>query len=468
MNKLIGVIGAGASGLNAAHHITAKGMVPIVWEQSNKVGGTWVYTPSTGKNEYGLPIHSSMYENLRTNIPKEIMAFPDFPFKEEEDSFVMHTSVLQYLQDYANHFNIYPDIKFKSHVEKVIPVIKEDGPPAWNVSVKDLDTQECTTTVCDAIFVCIGQFSVPKTPQIPGIENYKGGQLHSHDYRTPYCYKDLCVVILGAAASGLDISLEIASVAKEVILSHNYPVPIPSELPPNLKQVRGVVEATEKGFIMADGEKYNADAIVYCTGYEYTFPFLDESCGITVKNNQVMPLYKHIINSTHPSMGFIGIPFQVCPFPTFDIQVQYFLSVITGKVQLPSSPDMLAWLEKDLQVRQKNGWERRHYHCLRVDQWEYCKDLAKEAGAPQPSPVLKYIFELLWDRRLLALTEYKKLNYKIHSTEVEEILEGKRVNTTLDMMSLKVWAVSKLLWNNFPQVFSAVYKTVIFKLRKFM
>ena len=29
-------------------------------------------------------IHSSMYKNLRTNLPKEVMAFPDFPFDDSE------------------------------------------------------------------------------------------------------------------------------------------------------------------------------------------------------------------------------------------------------------------------------------------------------------------------------------------------------------------------------------------------
>ncbi|XP_076056876.1 uncharacterized protein LOC143034552 isoform X2 [Oratosquilla oratoria] len=420
MNKVIGVIGAGAGGLNAAHHIAAKGMVPIVWEQSSKVGGTWVYTPSTGKDEYGLPIHSSMYENLRTNLPKEIMAFPDFPFKDEESSFVKHTSVLQYLQDYANHFNIYPYIKFKSHVEKVIPVIKEDGPPAWKVSVKDLNTQECTTTVCDAIFVCNGHYSVPKTPPIPGIENYKGGQLHSHDYRSPDCYKDLCVVILGASASGLDISLEIASVAKEVILSHNHPAPIPSELPPNLKQMRGVVEATEKGFIMADGQKYNADAIVYCTGYEYTFPFLDESCGITVKKNQVMPLYKHLINTVHPSMAFIGIPFQICPFPMFDIQVSVFCKVICDEIQLPSRDEMEADTKEELENKLDRGILPRHFHKMGEQQWIYNKELSEIANLRGLTPAVENLYLEIHRYRRKNLMTYKSSSFRITGFETFE------------------------------------------------
>lgn len=41
---------------------------------------------------------------------------------------------------------------------------------------------------------------------------------------------------------------------------------VPSELPSNVRQVRGVVAATENGFIFGDGTSAEADVILYCTG----------------------------------------------------------------------------------------------------------------------------------------------------------------------------------------------------------
>ena len=65
-----------------------KGSNFAIWQpcdQSPVLGGTWVYTDEVGKDSrHGLPIHSSMYKNLRTNLPKEVMAFPDFPFDDAE------------------------------------------------------------------------------------------------------------------------------------------------------------------------------------------------------------------------------------------------------------------------------------------------------------------------------------------------------------------------------------------------
>ena len=63
----VAVIGAGAAGLCAVRHLAHKPSVFSVtaFEQSNSVGGTWVYTEKIGTDCNGLPIHSSMYKNLR-------------------------------------------------------------------------------------------------------------------------------------------------------------------------------------------------------------------------------------------------------------------------------------------------------------------------------------------------------------------------------------------------------------------
>ena len=63
-------------------------------------------------------------------------------------------------------------------------------------------------------------YSVPRVPSIKDIEAFKGIKVHSHDYRDPSLYKDKTVVVLGAAASGLDICLEVSTVAKKVRLLH--------------------------------------------------------------------------------------------------------------------------------------------------------------------------------------------------------------------------------------------------------
>jgi cation diffusion facilitator CzcD-associated flavoprotein CzcO len=61
------VIGAGAAGLAALRHLTAQPhkFRATAYEQTDSVGGTWVYTDSVDKDSHGLPIHSSVYKYMK-------------------------------------------------------------------------------------------------------------------------------------------------------------------------------------------------------------------------------------------------------------------------------------------------------------------------------------------------------------------------------------------------------------------
>lgn len=64
--KKVCVVGAGAAGLCAAKHLAGNSNFEAkVYEQTKDIGGTWVYKEATGLDENGLPIHSSMYRDLR-------------------------------------------------------------------------------------------------------------------------------------------------------------------------------------------------------------------------------------------------------------------------------------------------------------------------------------------------------------------------------------------------------------------
>ena len=58
--------------------------------------------------------------------------------------------------------------------------------------------------------------------EIPGIEKFKGRQIHSHIYRSPEDFQGERVVLLGGGVSGIDISLEVSRNAKEVSVDFNW------------------------------------------------------------------------------------------------------------------------------------------------------------------------------------------------------------------------------------------------------
>ena len=65
--------------------------------------------------------------------------------------------------------------------------------------------------------VCNGRLEKPNLPEIEGIETFKGELFHSHDYKCfseEFWFKGKTVCLLGAMASGKDLSREISLVAE--------------------------------------------------------------------------------------------------------------------------------------------------------------------------------------------------------------------------------------------------------------
>lgn len=69
-------------------------------------------------------------------------------------------------------------------------------------------------------------------------------------------------------------------------------------------------------------------------GYKYSFPFLAESCGVRVDSNMVTPLWKHLVSIENPTLVLVGIPFYVCAFSMFDLQVRHLVIVSSSRIQL--------------------------------------------------------------------------------------------------------------------------------------
>ena len=64
--------------------------------------------------------------------------------------------------------------------------------------------------------------------------------------------------------------------------------------------------------VFGDGSSVLADTVIYCTGYNYAFPFLDTEGAVTVDDNRVGPLFEHVFPpSLAPSLSFVGIPVKV-------------------------------------------------------------------------------------------------------------------------------------------------------------
>ena len=411
------IIGAGAAGLVNARLLKSRPDVfdVTVFEKSNAVGGTWLYNERIGVDEDGHPVHSSMYKNLRTNLPLSIMQFSDYECPPEKSGFVSHEDVLQYLRGYTKHFDLRPLIKFRHEILKVKRVSEE-----WIVSVRDIQNNHQTFDQhFDAVCVCNGRYSRPRMPDnISGLSDFKGQVIHVHDYRKPEAYTGQRVVVLGAGPSGTDISIELATTCEAVYLCHNLPEMFPS-LPDNIIQISSSIKSIEdRSVIMKTGQVLEKiDTVFFATGYDFDFDFLDESCGITLteEKGRVRDLYLHLINANQPSMAIWAVSCKVIPFPFYELQAKYFMKVLLNEIELPSTDDMIQECQEDFEERLKLGVNPRHAHEMTTSQMlnQYEDRLTSGAKIPKLKPVCKDLYNQLWWIRRDYLKEYKDWQFVI-------------------------------------------------------
>ncbi|CAO1415183.1 unnamed protein product [Diamesa tonsa] len=409
----LAVIGAGVAGLAAAKNGLNFGCEVIVFEQADQIGGTWIFSSEIGKNKYGLDVHSSMYKGLHTNLPKEIMGYPDFPIPQQEKSYIPAEDMLAFLNLYADTFNVRECIKFEHHVLRVRPMNDD----TWEVIVRNLPADKYETYIFDAILICNGHYHTPALPKYKGSGVFNGKQLHSHDYRCPEPFEGEQVLVIGAGPSGVDLANEISKTAERVTLSHHLPEPPKTIFSDNVDQKPDVVQLTEDGVIFNNGEKVEYSVIFYCTGYKYNFPFLSIDCNIICDDNYVRPLYKHCLSINRPTMGFIGLPFYVCATQMFDLQVRFCLKFMTGLIKLPSKAEMIEDTEQDMKERWDRGLKKHQAHMMGVDQNKYYADLASSADIEALKPVITKLHNQSSRRFLDDLTNFRKDIFRILDDE---------------------------------------------------
>ncbi|XP_050294535.1 uncharacterized protein LOC126734823 [Anthonomus grandis grandis] len=396
----IGVIGAGAAGLASIKRCLEQGHQCLAFEQTDKIGGTWNYTDNTDIDDNGLPVHSSMYQGLRTNLPKEVMEYPDFPYEEMDRSYIEHNNVLDYMHKFAAKYNLIPHIKFLRQIIEIIPLPNDK----WSLKERNLKTNGITEHNLDAVMICVGNYSVPNLPNIPGSETLGTRVIHSHYYRKSDPYKGKKVLVIGAGPSGVDIASILTAVAKEVYISHGE-----HKFGKTGHEVvdKPLVESFKGNVaVFKDGSEIEFDNVIFCTGYQYSYPFLNAECGIIVEDNWIKYLYKHIVNIEHPTMAFIGVIFKICPLPMFDIQIRFFLEFIKDPHRF-SKKEMLTDI---LESFNKKGVPNRLCHMIGNHcQRSYAEDLARTVQIKPLRPVIHNLFEYLFNNKNVK-KKYKIIN----------------------------------------------------------
>lgn len=289
------------------------------------------------------------------------MAFSDQSWPEDTQLFPKHTQVLSYLEEHSKEVEHL--IQFNTQVQSV----RETSTGTWKVRIQQVShtsSPEVKEETFDAVVIGNGHYDVPKLPDVPGIqafnEAYPNVITHSKFYRVPEAYTGQKVIIVGNSASGIDIGSQIATVCALPLLqsqkSESY-LKV-GESSPSIVEKPEIVEyiLSDRSVRFADGSvESRVDAIVYCTGYFYSFPFLDElDPPVITTGERVENTYQHIFYRPNPSLAFLALNQKVIPFPWAEAQSAVIARVFSGRLALPDEEEMKSW-EDDLVAETGTG-----------------------------------------------------------------------------------------------------------------
>ncbi|CAG8760374.1 17693_t:CDS:2, partial [Dentiscutata erythropus] len=251
---------------------------------------------------------------------------------------------------------------------------------------------------------------------------------HSSCYRSviintskemPADFKDKRVVIVGCGNSAMDISVELSETASSqvYICVRREPKIEPSNCHPTMKTnfyerlstgtlivKPNIAQLNEDGSIeFMDGTKVeNVDVVIYATGYQIEFPFLDRDivCDKEVlkefdeeyRENLVW-LYKRMFPPKYPNIAFIGLVQLIGPiFPLAEMQARYVTSLIRGYIPPhPSIPEM----HKEIRERQEFLQKSFYIAARHTIQGYYLPELDYLGCYPHPLQIIrKYGFSL--------------------------------------------------------------------------
>lgn len=211
----VAVIGAGISGLTTLKMLEDYGIEAVCFEASDRIGGNWAFDNPNGS--------SSAYRSLHIDTSKHQLSFRDFPMPEEFPDFPHHSQIKQYLDSYAEAFDLLRSIEFETRVAHARR-LPEGG---WELTTERTGTAagEASgpeTRRFDLLVVGNGHHWDPRFADFSG--EFTGEMIHSHAYIDPWDplhLMDKRILVVGIGNSAADIAVELSSkvMRNEVVLS---------------------------------------------------------------------------------------------------------------------------------------------------------------------------------------------------------------------------------------------------------
>ncbi|MFE9773779.1 flavin-containing monooxygenase [Streptomyces sp. NPDC005931] len=388
------VIGAGLSGLAVAHALNDRGIEFDCLEQAPDVGGIW-RQPQAGERGPG-------YLSLHLNTAKQLTAYADYPMPDSYPLYPRHSDVAAYLRSFAEWAGVLDRVELRTEVVSVRQdavgtwtVVSRDAEGSEvrrrfdhvivssghhrEPSLPDPlppGTESFAGTVLHSIDYRDGSDFAGRRVVVVGLGASAvdiAADLSRHAARTVLSVRrGLHIVPKQLYGKSLD---EIAEapwwnemslaekrdwVEQALLVSRgklsDYGLPEPdhpvfssavtisdeilSRIRHGAVTPRPDIASFDGGRVhFTDGTCEEADAVVYCTGFRMSFPFLPDGCP--AGPDGAVKLYKRVVAPGTPGLYFVGLVRPVGAITRLvEAQAQWVTRIIEGGVALPPAEVM--------------------------------------------------------------------------------------------------------------------------------
>src|SRR5882672_10528432 len=194
------IVGGGHAGLSIAARLKALNVDALVVDRESRIGDNW-------RNRYhALTLHNQVHVNH----------LPTMPFPENWPAYVPKDKLAGWFEAYAESM----ELDFWTGTE-FSGGSYDEASGRWTVVLRWADGTR--TLRPRHIVMATGVSGIPNVPHIPGLENFRGRVMHSHEYGDATEWKGRSVLVIGTGNSGHDIAQDLYSNGAEVTLVQRSP-----------------------------------------------------------------------------------------------------------------------------------------------------------------------------------------------------------------------------------------------------
>ncbi|OMC02873.1 monooxygenase [Mycobacterium sp. NS-7484] len=196
------IVGAGFAGIGAAIQLKRLGIEDfVILEREDDLGGTW---------------YVNHYPGLAVDVPTTTYSYFFEPNPNWSRLFSTGTEIKRYADDVADKYDVRRHIRFDTTVEGAR---WDEEASLWRVAVADGEVLSARF-----LFTATGFLSQPRTPDIPGINDFGGTVIHTTQWDDSYRPDGRRIAVIGTGATAVQLIPELAKTAADLTIYQRTPI----------------------------------------------------------------------------------------------------------------------------------------------------------------------------------------------------------------------------------------------------